>query len=284
MPQVLQRNNTLSQLSPMCLSSITGPTIHPFQTKKRSASFLDVLNISTTGNIKTPPLSRTSSIDENSPLCNKCENKRRKIASSSKSAQNRYSFPAFLSNEASFPSWYLQVQKLISKRFPGYVVLDLIPTQPVEDETYLQKLDRAHTLCAQNEYINQELNHILFEYVDEKWTQYLTTDLASENFETLKHIFQSKITAKYLIELESNLKFDKDDVPQFLSNIELLSQVYFIVFREIPNRNVKTQWAMQALLKNVEKNKQIIAEINKEGVQSCEQCIFSILKGAHRVI
>lgn len=279
MPQVLQRNNTLSQLTPACLSSITGPTMHPLliRNRKRSASFVDVLNRSTTEQGLTPP-TRFYTYTA-TPSCTNCRSKRRRIATSS--ANHHYAFPAFLSNEASFPFWYKQIQDIISKKYPDYLVLELIPTQPVEDECYLQKLQNAHTLCAQNEFINQEINHLLFEYIDEKWAQYLTTDLASENFETIKHIFQSKITGNYLIELESNLTFDRSDVQLFLASIDLLSQVYFIVFKETADQKVKAHWAMNALLRTPNVNKDIISQLKKVSAEGCEQCIISFLQKAH---
>lgn len=163
----------------------------------------------------------------------------------------------YLSSESTYPQWLQYIESSV-RPYADYLVFDL----SIEGELYEKKLYTANTLCAHNLIANSNINQIFYQSIDSRLSKYLNSYLASENFENIKKYFQSKITANYFLSLESGLQLNLKDSRQFLIDLELLSNIYFLVFKKAANDSLKIQWIMDAIYKNPLANKLFILEIN----------------------
>ncbi|KAG7192194.1 uncharacterized protein KQ657_001910 [Scheffersomyces spartinae] len=125
------------------------------------------------------------------------------------------------------------------------------------DEEYLHEVSQSIKACEANLKLNAYINETLLRSVDPQLGLSVgvsTMESASENFERLKSYFSGRISAFYYLNLESQLKFDINNVLQFLKDIDCLSRVYSFAFRGDAQMTpeLKLQWIMNSLRGNQE--------------------------------
>lgn len=166
------------------------------------------------------------------------------------------------SDPISYVHWFDDiVTGIVGTNFEQYLVGELVPINGQYSE-YITKINLANELCKQNEMANLYLNLIICESLDEETKSLMQTEcLASENFEMIKSSFVPRLNAFYLLDLESKFDFDPNNVLVFLHNLDSLTKLYYHIFRESADSDLKIQWIMNALNKNYLLNKPIIDQI-----------------------
>ncbi|CAK7894239.1 hypothetical protein CAAN1_02S06788 [[Candida] anglica] len=151
-----------------------------------------------------------------------------------------------LDSESSFPYWLLNIERTLCVSHEGYLVPDLIPLKG-DNDAYKKKVWDAHHKCLMDPRMNRILNEKLSLLICPQWWHLISLyNSACKNFEIIKNTFQTKITAQFLLELEASMMFHSPESIMFQQQLDLLSRIYYIVFREVACLKIVSHWRARA--------------------------------------
>ncbi|KAK6465675.1 hypothetical protein DFJ63DRAFT_27568 [Scheffersomyces coipomensis] len=175
-----------------------------------------------------------------------------------------FDITVMLNDEISYLHWYNNIQCLLQEfpQFLPYFNLELLPrNNDMNNEDYLIHYNQIESLCVANPQTSQFLNQKLLQSIHPKYHSILSSSLLiCKNFENLKQYFETKITGFYLLNLENSLTLNLTNTLQFLIDLDDLCKIYYFIFRESPNHQLKIQWIMNSINK-VSNNGELLLQI-----------------------
>ncbi|KAK6205115.1 uncharacterized protein RJT21DRAFT_13160 [Scheffersomyces amazonensis] len=173
-----------------------------------------------------------------------------------------------LSNEISYLNWYNNVETLLQEfpQFQPFINLQLLPINEENDEEYQQITAEREANCVSDLETNQFLIEKLAQSIQPQLHYLITSNSVCKNFENLKQYFQTQITGFYLLNMENSLTINLSNILQFLIDLDDLCKVYFFIFRDMPNHQLKIQWIMNSINKLNNPELQLEVQMNWEKI------------------